>query len=78
MRGKNTMNRQTYSRKESSGLSAGLTERSDFDASEGAYSDASFNEASSGQQGFTRQVKGKLSSKSAKEKGLSFEIEGCK
>lgn len=77
MRGKNTMPRGTFSRKDSAGLASGVTKCEEFDANSGGpYSDASFNEASSGQQGYTRQVKGKRNSMSAKEKGLSLEIEG--
>lgn len=75
MRGKTTTVRKSYSEKESSGLSTGLTERSDFMA-DGIYNDASFN--TDGARGFTRQVKGKRSSRSVSEKGYSFELDGCK
>jgi hypothetical protein len=77
MRGKNTMVRKSFSRKESAGLTSGLTECSEFMADD-TLTDATMSDASSNAQGYSRQAKGKLSSKSAKEKGNSFEIDGCK
>lgn len=77
MKGKNTMVRKTYSEKESAGLDTGLSARSDF-AADDLLTDASFNDSSSGQQGYTRQVKGKLKSKGVSEKGVSLTISGCK
>jgi hypothetical protein len=75
MRGKNSTVRKSYSEKESSGLSTGLTVRSDFEAGE-TMSDASFNQSGSAASGYTRQVKGKRSNSSASSKGYSFEVEG--
>lgn len=76
MRGKNTVGK-SYSEKESAGIQTGLTERADFMADD-LLTDASFNEASSGSQGYSRQVKGKLSEKGVSSKGNSFTISGCK
>lgn len=77
MRGKTSTIQKSYSEKESAGLTSGVTERSDFMADD-LLTDASFSDASSKAQGYSRQAKGKLSSKSASEKGYSFEIDGCK
>lgn len=77
MRGKTTTVQKSYSEKESAGINTGLTERSDFMADD-LVTDASFNDSGSGSAGYTRQVKGKESTKSVKEKGNSFEIAGCK
>ena len=77
MRGKNTMVRKTYSEKESAGLDTGLSMTSGFDSDQ-LLADASFSDGSSGSQGYSRQAKGKLSSKSVSEKGVSLTIDGCK
>jgi hypothetical protein len=77
MKGKNTMNRKTYSEKESAGLDTGLSSRSDF-MSDDLLTDASFSDASSGSQGYSRQAKGQEASKSVSEKGQSLTIRGCK
>lgn len=84
MRGKTSTVRKSVSVSESSGLQSGLTELDGFMA-DGIYNDASFNESSSGASGrstsgggFSRDAKGRRGSKSASEKGYSFEIEGCK
>lgn len=84
MRGKNSTIYPNYSRSESAGLQAGLTECNEFVASgEAPYSDASFNESSSGASGrstsgggFKRQVKGRRSQANASNKGNSFDLEG--
>lgn len=77
MRGKTSTVRPSRSEKESAGLENGLTERSDFMATQ-TVSDAAFNTEGSKAPGYTRQVKGQRSSESAKKFGYSFEIEGCK
>ena len=75
MKGSNSLQTKSYSNKESSGLSSGLTECSQFE-SDATLADASLN--TSGNNGFTRQVKGQLATKSASSKGKSFTVEGCK
>jgi hypothetical protein len=73
MRGTNTLSQGSFHRKDSAGLQSGVTECNEFESDQ-TMNDSSFNQDSSGQQGFTRQVKGKRTSSSAKEKGKSFDI----
>lgn len=77
MRGKTSTVQKSYSEKESAGIATGLTERSDFEADD-KLTDASFSDASSGSEGYSRQAKGKLAEKSVSEKGNSFVVSGCK
>lgn len=77
MKGKNTMVRKSYSRKESAGLDSGLSARSDF-SSDDLLTDASFSDGSSGSQGYSRQAKGQEAKKSVSEKGVSLTICGAK
>lgn len=60
----------------SAGVKDGLSEAGTF-SSDQTVVDASFNE-SAGAPGYSRDVKGQLSSKSVSSKGLTFEIDGCK
>lgn len=77
MKGKNTMNRKTYSETESAGLDTGLSARAGFESDQ-LLADASFSDGSSGSQGYSRQAKGQEASKSVSEKGQSLTIRGCK
>ena len=60
----------------SSGVADGLSESMKFESDQTVV-DADFNQSSSAAPGFSRDVKGQEKSKSAKSKGLSFEIIGC-
>ena len=75
MKGSNSIGQPVKGRTESAGVGSGLSDRSDF-MSDQTMSDSSFNESGSKASGYTRQVKGKRSSKSVSEKGYSFELEG--
>ena len=75
MEGKNSTIQRNYSRKDGTGVQSGLTENKEF-KSDQTMSDSAFNQDGSGQQGYTRQVKGKRSNMSVSEKGYSFDLEG--
>lgn len=74
MKGKGTLPRAPVHGTLSTGVKDGLSERQDF-SSDATYNDASLN--TSGTNGFQRDRKGQRGLKSAKSKGLDFEIDGC-
>jgi hypothetical protein len=83
MRGKGTLPRAPVHGTRSTGVTDGLSERKEFE-SDATYNDASLNTSSSGAAGrstsggrYQRDAKGQRGVKSAKNKGLDFEIDGC-
>jgi hypothetical protein len=73
MRGTNSTIHKNHSVKDGVGIQSGITSEKEFESDQ-TMNDSAFNQDSSGQQGFTRQAKGKRTTTSAKEKGNSFEI----